>query len=77
MQSASNFAAINTSPITVTISATADTVRDKAPPIAVASVVNRVASWAGASRSTRARSVPVKCANMRICRSRMTSNTIC
>ena len=43
----------------------------------VASVVNRVARLAGASRSTWIRSACIKWANIRPCSSRITSSTSC
>ena len=53
------------------------TARVSASRITVASVVKRAASWAGASRSTRARSACARWPNIRVCNARITSRTIC
>ena len=77
LSSQSRYSIEPTRPITVTASATPLTVRVSASRMIVASVVKRAASCAGASRSSRARSACVRCANMRPCSSRITSSTIC
>jgi len=66
-----------TRPMMVTPSRTLLTTRVSASRIRVTSVVKRVASWAGGSRSTWDRSARARWTNIRSCSSRMTSSTSC